>query len=768
VVHIDQCGIVLSVNDAIGAMFGYETAELIGRNINILMPEPDHSAHDGYLRSHRETGQNAIIGRRVEVSGLRKDGTTFPLDLSVNELMDDAGRTYIGVLQDITEFKRSEAELVHAREIAESASHAKSEFLANMSHEIRTPINAILGFSHLAHRIDMPQSAHAYVNKINTAAETLLGVINDILDFSKIEAGKLDMEVIPFNLDEVIEHIASLFSGRARSKGVELTFGVLPGAPSILLGDPLRLTQVLTNLVGNAIKFTNHGEITLTVETIETRGDQVFLHFVVKDTGIGMTPEQRAALFQPFTQADSSTTRKYGGTGLGLVISQQLVGLMGGTIGVESKAGRGSSFSFTARFSIREKQTFSASPLTGKRMLVVDDNASMRLLLVRVLQAFGCTAEEEGSGAATLARLQAGAVPDVILMDWHMDGMDGVATVRQIRQLGISVPIALITGDDLELARAEVGDLVQQIIAKPVGRSMLHDSLVALFGGKAVITKTSVAHQSAPDLSGQRILLVDDNEFNREVGRELVEITGAAVDTANDGQQAVDAILGENGGGIYDLVLMDIQMPVMDGYTAAGVIREKYPLLPIIALTAHAMAEERGRVLAAGMNDILTKPILTDKLYTLLAHWLGAVSSNPAEAVPAVQAGNTPPDLPQQEGDFPEMPGFDTAVALARLDGDFDQYRRFLRLFRDRNSTMMKDLRSALEGGDLATARRLAHSMKGGAGTLGAVALQAAAEGMEAELKKDAIPDGVLSAPSMVALEKEWEVAMTSLAKITP
>ncbi len=760
VIHIDQDGIILSANDAVSAMFGYQASKLIGSYITLLIPELYQLSDHGYLQTDPETEKTTLIGRRVELEGIRHDGTKFPLDLSLSELQEEDTRTYIGVLRDITKRKIAEKELVQARETAESASHAKSEFLANMSHEIRTPINAIIGFSQLLQRAEMPNNVRTYCHKIHSAGEALLGVINDILDFSKIEAGKLDMEAVTFSLDDVIDHVYNLFGAKAREKGIELTVGAFPGIPSVLMGDPLRLTQVLTNLVGNALKFTEHGEVRVTANATEIRDDRVTLHFVVRDTGIGMSPEQQATLFQPFTQADNSTTRKYGGSGLGLVICRQLIELMGGKISMESEAGRGSCFSFTANFGISEISFSSSDAQTsGKRMLVVDDNYTMRRLLVEWLNAYGIEADEADSGESALLRLQNGDLPDGILMDWHMKEMDGLETTRRIRQSAIEVPVALVTGDDHEVARAAAGDLVQLVIPKPITSATFLNHLRELFGGRVVERTALESSQSVPNLTGKRILLVDDNEFNREVGKELVEITGASVETAIDGSQAVGKALLKN----YDLILMDIQMPFIDGYTATRLIRGHFPALPIVALTAHAMAEERGRVLACGMNDILTKPILSDRLYAILARWLGGQEPVFTEETTAAQAT----DMASQDDGLPEMPGFDTALALSRLDGDVKQYRRFLCLFRDRNVTMKDSLVSALVAGDVDTARRLAHSIKGGAGTIGAITLQDAAATIEKELKKGTIPENIVSDSLMQSLVSAWDEAMHSLEKIT-
>ena len=757
VAHIDSRGTILSVNKRITDMFGYDDDELVGRNVSLLMPEPHRSAHDGYLEAYRTGRRPRILGRRVEVNGMTKDGRCFPIDLSVNKMVDDAGSTYIGVIRDITAQKQAEQELKAALAIAETAAEARSSFLANMSHEIRTPINAVLGFSHLCLNLELPARGRDYVTKVHSAAESLLGIVNDVLDFSKMDAGKLEMESVVFSLNDVLLRVAGLFSLKAREKGVELVMGALPDVPDRLQGDPLRLGQVLINLLGNALKFTERGEISVIVQAMTVTADVASLRFEVRDTGLGMNPEQQARLFTAFTQADSSTTRKYGGTGLGLAISKHLVQHMHGEIGVESEAGVGSCFHFTARFDLppgEAAQALARSPLAGRRLLIVDDNRVMRTLLERLVQALGCEAETFDSAEAALVRLQAGAHVDVILMDWCLPGLDGLAMARYIRAAGNPVPIILITGGEPEMARAQANSgEIQAFLAKPVTRSTLHDTMVAVLGGHATLPPTAARQGTPPRLTGKHILLADDNDFNREVGRELVELTGATVDTADDGAQAVAAVTS----GRYDLVLMDLQMPVMDGYAAARILRERWPDLPILALTAHAMIEEKARVLAAGMNDIVTKPILPDTLYAMLARWLS--DGEPVAERPDSQTVVPPVAAPGSEV-------FDLAAALGRVNGNRKMLDRFLRLFRERNAGGLEEIGAALAAQDIESARRFAHSLKGGAGTIGLLELQASAAVLEATLARSlqGTDDPLRRGEDFAALEGSWARGMEALA----
>lgn len=773
VIHIDSRGAILSANDAVTSLFGHEEEELLGHNVSLLVPEPHCSQHDQYLRNYLETRQPHVIGMPREVQGRRKDGSLFEMELNVNEMVDDEGSTFLGIIRDITEQKAGQRKLEAALRAAQAATEARSRFLANMSHEIRTPINAVLGFAHLCHNLELPARARDYVQKIHSAATSLLGVVNDILDFSKIEAGKLEMESISFSLDEILEQQAGMFNLKAKSKGVELVIGILSKMPDRLMGDPLRLGQILTNLLGNAIKFTEQGEISLTVNPVSISADTATLHFEVRDSGLGMSQEQQENLFSAFSQADTSTTRKYGGTGLGLAISKQLVESMGGKLCVKSQSGKGSSFEFSLRFDIATEtdiQSQARSLITNKRVLVVDDNATMRHLMNSTIDTMGCKADSVDSGEEAIRRIQAGENYDLILMDWRMSGMDGLAAAHAIRASGNPMPIILVTGDEPELARANTpkGD-IQAFISKPASRSTLYDAMSSVLGGHAALPPLASLRTKPPALSGSRILLVDDNDFNRQVGQELIEITGASVDTAENGEQALTAI----GAHAYDLVLMDIQMPVMDGYTSTRLIRERRPKLPIIALTAHAMAEEKARVLAAGMNDILSKPILPEMLYAMLAHWL---TNSRSAATPSVPQPASPPDpscfpakampgnaSPEESPSVPPVSydGFDFQAALARVNGDRKMLERFLRLFRERNGNAVSAIGAALVQHDTVLARRLAHTLKGGAGTIGMHELQAAAARLETALTESLNEAEELACLSF--LETAWAKTMKTL-----
>ncbi|MFZ4536184.1 CHASE domain-containing protein [Propionivibrio sp.] len=790
---IDRDGKCTFCNASCLNMLGYTRVdELIGKNIHNLI---HHTHADG---CHYPVEDCRIIRAFLKAETLhfddevlwRADGTCFAAEYwSHPQVVDGkavgAVVTFmnISVRKQITEeldehrqhlerivFSRT-AELEKAKDEAEAASVVKGQFLANMSHEIRTPLNAVLGFANLCLNLDMAPRERDYLAKIRSASESLLGIVNNILDFSKIDAGMLVLESIPFNVDETLLQMASLFGLGARKKGVELVIGTLPGVPERLVGDPGRLLQVLVNLMSNAVKFTKHGEISLTVEPVSVTTDTVTLRFAVRDTGPGVTPEQQARLFTPFTQADSSTTRKYGGTGLGLALCKQLVGCMGGQIEVESEAGAGSCFSFTACFGIVAGAATATSGhpghpgLVGKKVLVVDDNAAMRALLSRQVKGFGCTAETADSGAAALIRCQSWAGFDLILLDWRMPEPDGLATAKGIRAAGNPVPIILISGDEPEMARSLMeNDAIQAYLCKPVPTALLRETMLNILSGHTVQVRKLDLRISAPLLRDVRILVVEDNDFNRQICRELVELTGATVNTVDDGAQAVAAVANR----AYDLVLMDIQMPVMDGYSATRILRERWPDLPIIALTAHSISEEKERVLAAGMNDILTKPILPETLYAKLVRWLPG-RSGPAmasseltlPAISAISAPAIPSATPDETVDAAaEVPAevFDLPLALSRVNGERILLDRFLGMFRERNADIVEKICAALDEQDVATARQLAHALKGGAGTIGMSELQAAAARLEATLAQalQGTDDPLRRSEDFTALEAAW------------
>ncbi|MBF0461616.1 MAG: response regulator [Magnetococcales bacterium] len=791
---LDPIGRVTFINPVAARMLGWASAELLGQSHRLFHHAPGDEDYPCRTCSLNAALTGGEAYREEQSTFWRRDGSSFMVEYTVSPIHEHAKfKGVVVVFRDITERLRMADALRASRAKAEAASYAKSEFLANMSHEIRTPMNAIIGLSDLALGIHLPDRARDYLTKIASSSRLLLRIINDILDFSKIEAGKMALEPVPFNLNDLFDNLGNMFREKAAEKGIELNMSVIHSVPPILIGDDTRLQQVLLNLISNAVKFTestphSNGEIDVRAVPIDRSDEQVRMAFSVRDTGIGLDPDHIARLFDPFTQADGSITRRFGGTGLGLHICKRLVGMMGGVIDVESTPGRGSIFYFTAQFGYQQReyptQTILPEALKQIKVLVVDDNETARLLMQTMLAGFGIVPTLVNAGDQALLAVQTAVqqgVPfDLVFMDQRMQRMSGIETTERLLSLTdprdgpagriIKPPkIIMLTAfmkKEIEGPAGTAG--VDRILQKPIGRIALFNAILDVFGvGDAKITdpkcavredKTEVMRR----IGGARVLLAEDNAINQQVAREILEGVGLVVEIVGHGADAVQRVLETRGDtpSAFDVVLMDIQMPVLDGVEAARQIRThpEWADLPIIAMTAHAMTGDREKYLEVGMNDHVTKPIDKKSLYATLIKWIQprpgvGVGVGGEAAVSPLAAGGVP--LAQERPLFPvahlfegesapawldHLSGIDVMDVLDRLDNNYTILRRLLLEFRRDFAASVEMLQNGLRSDQpaaLQEAKRLAHTIRGMAGNLSARQLCVAAEQLEKAIQAD-------------------------------
>ena len=748
-------------SDGFKTIFGLEPKDVIGNTwmgaVNWLPESVERAAETVLSFRNRESDFE-----QFEMDFLKPDGGKRTILVSNHPIRDEAGNlvTVDGLAEDITERKKAEAELAQAKEAAEEAARVKAEFLANMSHEIRTPMNAIIGLTHLAMRSGLTDKQYGYLSKVSRSAENLLGIINDILDFSKIEAGKIELEHIDFYLEDVFDNITNYLGLKIEESGLELMFDIPGGIQTNLIGDPLRLGQILLNLCSNAVKFTESGEIVIGVRAEDSGEQTANYHFWVRDTGIGMTEAQKEKLFKEFSQADTSTTRKYGGTGLGLAISKKIIEMMNGETWVDSKVGEGSTFHFTARLEKQEQnevRSLETENLNHVKLLLVDDNPTSLLILKDMLDTFGFLIESCRSADEAIEKLmnQPEGGWDLVLMDWNIPGKSGLDICREINASEEAPPlpkVILLTAYGRDNAQNAGRDIpqIKQILSKPVMPSVLLDTILSALGKSAAKRSRKKVNREQlksikQKLRGARILLVEDNAINQDVAIELLESSGIAVQLAENGHlEALELLKTEE----FDGVLMDCQLPVMDGYTATEKIREqpRFRDLPVIAMTANVLPGDKEKSLNSGMNDHIGKPVNPVEMFSIIGKWITPSGSTGVE----ISALDTDDDYIE----LPDIENLDTENGLSIVQDNRRAYIKILFKFADMYSNFRERFNDAENDSDPEASVRLAHSLKGSAGNIGASVLFNEAVKLESACRENAAP---------IDIEKQLESVIANI-----
>jgi PAS domain S-box-containing protein len=723
----DEHGNLLQVNQCFLDLLKSAWTELKGVNFSTFTYEEDLSLETSFFQEILENQRNFY---RMEKRYITKKNDIIWVDVNVTAIRNEQNQpiNFVGLVIDITSRKNAEAQLIEAKHIAENANQAKSDFLANMSHEIRTPMNAVLGLTQLVLETELNVRQRDFLTKVYSSSKALLNILNDILDYSKIEAGRLDIESVPCNLETILMNVSDLFLAKLSEKGLELFFEIDSKTPFTVLSDPLRINQILNNLVSNAIKFTDSGEIKIKVKPLRTEGTLQTLQFCVSDTGIGLSAQQMDLLFQPFTQADNSISRKYGGTGLGLAICYRLVTLMDGEISVSSIQGEGSTFSFTINVELlpdTKHQLVELQKLKGQRVLVVDDQLTSVTILQNLLEAWGMEVEIALSGQEALDKIKNAECNqncfDAVLLDWHMPDIDGLEVARQLREhpcCGHSLVIIMVTAyDKQELFIKSAALNINNVLTKPIIPSTVFNALLDNPNHPVHFYQSRLVEGGEKVLLGMHVLLVEDHKINQQVAMEFLTSRGATVTIANHGMEAISHFENTE----FDAILMDLHMPEMDGLEATRRIRAlpNGDSVPIIAMTAAVMNEDKEDCLNAGMVDFVAKPVQVEQLIQVLCHWVKKESF----------------DVKTNENSEHENSALNISAALKRLNGNYSLLSRLLNDFVQENEKTIEQLNVLLDKQEFETAKKLLHSIKGVSANLGANSLSQSASKLEQQIK---------------------------------